>query len=257
MTGLNDLVELTGERHGDWKVATDAIIDAVVDQHLLSVRVTEVGQATSSMPLFLHKVPDSGNWVIFGLASLQLQTNLFIENKRWMSPFIPKALQTYPFFLMNSPQDEQKFTVGIDEANSAFSTTEGEPLFESKDKASPLLSRITEMLRQSMQEDVITSQFGKKMEELGLVMPSNIIVQYEDETANQLEGLYTLDEKKLQGLDGDVLKELVAKGYMGPIYGLLMSVFQLNGLLYRNNLRSDFKKLLQVKIDTQGAAAKA
>ena len=219
-------------------------------QHILNIKVPEVGKAISSFPVFFTKMGNSGTWTISALASLEIDKNLFVEDEVWQATYVPVGLQTYPFFLMQSPDDEKKFTVGIEEDNPAFSTEEGEPLFEEKGKAGERLSKATVLLQDDLKSELQTYQFTKRLEELELLSQVDVVVQYTSGTTNSLTGTYTIDEAKLQSLDVEALNELREKGYLAPIYGMLMSIFQLNGLIRRHNAVDGAERIQQVKVET-------
>lgn len=245
---MNKLVEVTADKHGDWKVRPNCALDIVAKQHVLSLKVSEVGKAATAFPVFFNKIADTREWVISGMMSLEPNTNSFIVDGFWDAQYEPIALQTYPFYLMKSPADDKSFCVGIDEANDAFSQTDGEPLFANDLTASPYLSQITTLLEDDLKNDVLTFRFTKQLEELGLLKALDLKVHYQDSTVNSLNGLFTVDEKKFQTLPIKDLEGLRDKGYLAPIYAMLISIFQLNGLVRRYNQRHSGKKINQVSI---------
>jgi hypothetical protein len=76
-----------------------------------------------------------------------------------------------------------------------------------------------------------------------------VLVQYQSGTTNSLTGLFTIDETKIQALDNERFNDLREKGYLAPVYGMLMSIYQLNGLLRLHNARGDAEIIQQVKIE--------
>lgn len=246
---MAELAELNPKKHGDLKVAVGSAVEVAKKHHLINLKVSEIGNAITSFPIFITKVTEATDWVVSAITSFELGKNLFVRDGEWQATYTPSGMQTYPFFLMNAPEEENKFTVGIDEQNSAFSKDEGEALFDDNDKASLYLSRVTAILQSDINNEVHTYHFTKKLDELGLIKAMDLSVQYGDGSINKLKGLNTIDEEKLQNLDIEELDNLRKKGYLGPVYGMLMSIFQLNVMIRRHNEVDGAKMVAQVKLE--------
>ena len=149
---------------------------------------------------------------------------------------------------MRSPTDEKNFTIGIDEQSSVFSKQEGEALFENG-KASIRLSQATAQLELEVKHDVHTYKFTKKAEELGLIRPMDLQVQYHNGRVNTLKGLNTIDEVVLQELDVEKFDELRKESYLLPLYSMLTSIYQFNNLIKLHNLKYPDNTIAQVKLE--------
>lgn len=246
---MAELKELNPSDHGDLKVALNSAVKVAENQHLINLKVSEVGHAITNFPVFFTKVTNDTDWALSAITSFELNANLFVKDNTWQGSYQPTGMQTYPFFLMNSPDKEGEFTMGIEESNDAFSKEEGEPLFDENGKASVYLSRLTAQLQSDINNEIHTYQFTKKLDELGMLKPMDLLVQYADGAINTLKGLHTIDEEKLQNLDLEAIDDLRNTGYLGPVYGLLMSIFQLNAMIKRHNDFDGLKKVVQVKLE--------
>ncbi len=248
-TTMADLVELNPKDHRHLKVKPDCAIQVARNQHLINIKVNEVGNAMTCFPIFITRAQNQSDWSISAVTSFEVDGNLFVKDVDWDASYIPSGMQTYPFFLMNSPTKERQFTMGIDVDNPAFSEDDGEAIFVDENKASDYLSRVATQLESDIKNEYHSFQFVHKLEELDLIKPMDLQVHYQHGAVNTLKGLHTVDEEKLQKLDIDQLEELRTKGYLGPIYGMLMSIYQLNALLKRHNQYGDLKPVVQVKLD--------
>lgn len=246
---MAELVELSSKTHADLKLVENCALMEAKTQHVIGLKVSEVGMAASSFPLFFTKNSQTGDWAISAVSGLELNTNLFIEDDYWDATYLPTIMQTYPFYLMKSERDEGSYTIGIDEENKAFSKTKGKPLFESSGKASIMLSGITTMLEEDIKNQIHTHQYSKALDELGLIKGMNVLVQYSDGNTNTLQGLYTPDEEKLQSMSIEDLDALRQKGYLAPIYSMLISIYQLNTMILRNNRLDGTRKIKQVQLE--------
>jgi len=216
------LTELSLENHANLKMDPKGAINVAKNQHIINLKVSEVGMAASSFPIFLSRPAENADWMISAVNSYELGSNLFVEDNNWTGTHTPIGMQTYPFFLMRSERDEKSFTIGIDEKSSVFSETDGEPLFEDG-KASIRLSQATAQLELEVKHDVHTYQFGKKIEELGLIKDIDLQVHYQSGLVNTLKGLCTINEQALYDLDAETFAGLRKEGYLMPLYTMLTS----------------------------------
>ncbi len=243
------LTELSLEKHANLKMDPKGVLTVAKSQHIINLKVSEVGMAASSFPIFLSRPAGGADWVLSAINSFELESNLFVENDTWTATHTPIGMQTYPFFLMRSERDEKSFTIGIDEENSVFSETQGEALFEDG-KASLRLSQATAQLELEVKHDVHTYQFAKRIEELGLIKDIDLKVHYKSGLVNTLKGLCTIDEQALYDLDAEAFAGLRKEGYVMPLYVMLASIYQFNSLIKIHNRLTPEKAILQVKLET-------
>ncbi len=159
---------------------------------------------------------------------------------------MPICMQTYPLFLIRSEINPKGYAIGLDPGGEAVSKQQGEPLFEENGKESLYLSRISAVLESDMRNKLLTRQFLQEMQELEFIKPINIKVQYKDGSTQIIQGLHTADEDKVSRLGKEKLQDLNSRGYLVPIYATLISIYQLNALIKRNNSfagRSEIDKI--------------
>lgn len=246
MTELTKIDDIT---HRNLKVDTGCSINLAKTSHVLNLNVTEIGKAISSFPVFLTKNTHTGSWALSALTSFKQGHSLFVENGQWTATYQPTNVQTYPFYLVQSEGDPEKFSVGFDASNPAFSESAGEPLFGEDGKPSELLQKISAILEADIQHGTQTYQFARRLEELGVIKAINIIVTYSDGTTQTLQGLHTLDEDKLKLIDAEPLVELNKNGYLTVMHAMLTSIYQLNSLIKRQSTRDDVDDISQIKLE--------
>ena len=246
---MAELTILSSTEHASLKVVENCALDVARKQHVVNIRVAEVGKAVSSFPVFATKIPSTGRWSLTAVASFVPEKNLFVEENHWSATYLPTCMQTYPLFLMNSEEGENQYTVGIDEASSAFSKEVGAALFDAQGKASLYLSRATALLEADIKNDIQTYQFTDKLNDLGLYKSINLVVHSANSSVQTIQGLHTVDEEKLQDLDAQTLEELHKRGYLAPIHAMLISIFQVNGLIRRHNQVAGSEKIREVKLE--------
>jgi len=205
------VVALSGNQHKGFKVTPNCVVNAVKDQHIINIRVSEVTKASACMPIFLNKFEGSEDWSVSTITSLELNKNLFVVDDKWGVNYVPNSMKAYPFFLVNS-QKEGEFTIGIDEESDAF-------------------------------------KFVETLEEFDLIDSLTMRVQYEDGQVQTLTGLNSVNERKLLDMDDETFLKLRKTGFLAPIYALILSVFQLNELMKRHNQQAGVKQIVQVSMN--------
>ena len=246
---MSELVELSSTQHQGLKVRVNCGVEVAATQQIVKLRVNEVGRAAGNFPIFFTRGAQDGALVLSALTSFESQQNMFVKDGQWQSTYQPTAIKTFPFFLMRSKSDEKSYTIGIDEKNQVFSKEHGELLFEGNGKASMHLSRAKVLLEADIQNDIHTFQFGKELEQIGLLKSIDLVVQYQDGTNQSITGLITIDEDKINTLSAEQLHGLNQQGYLVQIHALLISIYQLNSIIQKQNSRIDLPKVAQLKIE--------
>lgn len=247
---MPELVQLDPVKHGDLQVRKNASVEQAAKQHILNIRAAEIGKAVCSFPVFFVRNNVSGGYVLSSICSFEPEMNLFVEDGQWLADYFPTGLQTFPLVLMADPADEKQATVGIDPENPAFCKEDGIALFEDDDKASVYLSTVTNLLESDIQNDINSFHFVKKIEELGLMRPVNLQVNYHDDSVNTIQGLHTINEERLRALTPEQLESFNQNGYLVSMYAMLTSTFQLNALIKRHNQKGTHKPIKSIKLET-------
>ncbi|AZG71456.1 SapC family protein [Shewanella livingstonensis] len=254
---MKKLTELTPQQHQHLRLANDSAIQFAHQQNIMSVHVSEVSQTACSMPIVFVRDSNNGQWVLTAFTSFDQGSNLFVEQGIWTASYTPTNMQTFPFFLMTSPDNPQSYTIGIDQDHPVFSTTAGQAIFEANSKASLHLSKVKALLEADINNDIHTQQFNQHISKLGLLRPINIVIQHQDGTSPSLSGLYTIDEDKLQTLSQETLFELHQQGYLAPLQAMLLSLFQLNVLIKKHNKISALNPIKSIKLEVSKNSAAA
>ena len=247
---MPELVELTSREHARLRVAPGSGMAYASGQHLLNLQVTEVGKAACSFPLFLTRIASTGHWAISAMTSFRPGHNLFVDAGHWQATYQPSDIQTYPLGLIRSTEAGQGYRVGIDPSSQAFSTREGEPLFDQQGADSLYLSRTRALLDAEVKHVSQTRQFTGELDAMGLIRAIDLQVRQEDDSAQTIRGLCTIDEDALAALSAERLAALAGRGYLVAIHAILISIYQLNTLIQRHNRAGVQPRLSQVKLES-------
>ena len=230
-----ELVELSSQAHQDLKVVPEEVIKFAASQHVLSISAQEIANAATCFPVFASRNQTNGAWGFSAMTSFTLAQNLFVQQSGWQTVFQPSSMKTYPLFLMESPADKSQYTIGFDPTNVALSKTQGKDLFSAPGQASEHLSLVSQLLEGELAQIRHSFAFANKIDSLGLFKEVDLQVNYASGQTNTIKSLHTIDEDKFKLLSAQDLAELNELGYLMPIHGMLMSIYQLNVLINKHN----------------------
>ncbi|MEL7448521.1 MAG: SapC family protein [Pseudomonadota bacterium] len=243
------LTELNPAEHAGLKLRENCGVHFASKQHVMLIHAAEVVKAVSSFPVFMSRSASTGRWHMFAVTGLQVGTNVFVEGDKWLATYQPAGMQTYPFFLMRSDDTPEGFTVGFDGDGDAFTNEGGAALFTDQGKPSPQLETVTKQLKADIQSDLQTTAFAERLDELGLFKSIRVNVQYASGAVQTITDLHTIDEERLQSLDSEQKLDLLDRGYLLLIHAMLISVFQLNTLIRKQNAHPDLPAVGQIKLE--------
>lgn len=243
------LTQLSSKKFGQLKIAPNAHINNASKRHVINLSAIEISNAATCFPLFITRNTTNGGWAFSAMTSFEPGQNLYIKDNKWTPVFNPASLRTYPLFLMQSTDNSESYTIGFDQQSDDFSDTDGIDLFNDDGSATQHLSDITRMLDSELTNIKQTYDFGNTLEQHGLLKELDLKVIYKDGTNNVIKGLHTIDEDALQALDSETLSQLNKSGYLTPIHALLVSLYQLNVLLDKNNALASKPPISEVKME--------
>jgi hypothetical protein len=173
--------------------------------------------------------------VAAALLGLREAENLYVgKDGTWDARYVPAFVRRYPFVPGKGAQGE--LLVCIDEASECFDSKEGEPLFRGG-KPTAQLDHAMKFLAEFHQGATTTELLGRRLQELGLLRPSDSVAQLNDGTQFRLNGLSVVDESKLRALDREIVQELFVSGGLAVVYAHLMSLGNLGALVERLSKR--------------------
>ncbi|WP_202841726.1 SapC family protein [Luteimonas saliphila] len=179
----------------------------------------------------------AGGFQPLALFGLREGSNLFLDGDRWDAAYIPLSMQRHPFLIGISGGER---LVHVDLAHPRVcqaSEDDGEALFVAHGGTTALLDRASAVLLALHDGIVATPAFFDSLEQHALLEPFVLDVRLDDGTEHRLAGFHTLDEDRLQALDGAALEQLSRDGHLLPIYMVIASVSRLRDLIDRTNRR--------------------
>lgn len=244
---MAELVELSATEHGKLKVSPNNAGLLAKQLQIININASEVAQAATDLPVFMTKSETTGGWGMCVLTSLEQGKAPLVKDDQWQSMFMPSQLSTYPVLPMRKANSEQ-YTLGIEPESLALSSETGEALFNDDGSETIYLENLRRQIDGDIKAGYQTHLLTQEADKLGLMKRVDLVLLYKDGTKQNLKGLYTFDEEKLQSLASEQLHQLHSKGFLLAIHAVLISTLQLNRLIRLHNEMTDGDKIINVKI---------
>lgn len=176
----------------------------------------------------------AGGFHPLALFGLRQGENLFLDGERWDATYIPLAIERQPF-LIGVSGAEPMVHVDLDHPRVRAGT--GEALFQGPGIASEFLERARTTLLMLHDGILATPAFVDALQRHQLLESFVLDIRLDDGSDNRLAGFHTIDERRLQALDGAALEQLSRDGHLLPAYMVLASLSRFRDLIERMNRR--------------------
>jgi hypothetical protein len=249
-------IPLDKSKHQDIKILPQLDLGFSKETHLAAATIREFAQLASCMPVVFIEDPSNKNIHTVAMLGLEQNKNLFWAEDKWQGPHIPLNIQRYPFDIR---PDGEHLGVFFDE-NSDLVGKEGEALFTEAGEPTEFLQKRQQFLAELANSEMLNQRFIKRVVELELLEEVQIGIQYQDGSARSVSGIMSINEKKLNELEDDVVLELHRAGFLGAMYAIMMSLAQLNRLVELSNKSDKPIRTVQIRpvpVEEQEAKADA
>ncbi len=230
---------LSYKQHGKLRLKEPADYTAFAKQHLVPVVLQEFYGLACEFPLLFVKNSETGEFVPVALMGLKQGVNLFCQRAPWRSSFVPSHFHTGPLLVSGLAPDSDEAVVCLDPDHPLVSESEGEPMFLPSGDQSEMLQRkveqITRITRQTLQSRAVCAFLAKKR--LFQSRPLKLQVA-RDAPRYEVDGVYLVDEQRLEQLEDGEFLELRRHGLLPALYAHLTSLQQL-GRLARKQHEAD------------------
>ena len=182
-------------------------------------------------PIVFGKSAD-GSFSPLALFGFHEKQNLFLEEEGWDALYLPLILERGPFLIGKASNGK---VIHLDLDSPRVTQGEGERVFLEHGGNSEYLEHISRVLG-SLDEGVeSTAPFMAALLEQDLLEPFTLDIQFQDGAQHRFAGFYTINEDRLNKLDGAALGKLHERGYLAAIYMVVASLANFRGLIERAN----------------------
>jgi hypothetical protein len=201
--------------------ATDAVAPLVVQ---------ELAKACMSLPIAFLQQNDA--FVPHAVQGLEPGRNLFVVNGKWVAPYTPAAYRGYPFALAKGEDDQLHLCIDMD---SGLVGADGDQqFFDDAGEVAQPVKDVLNFLQQIHNNRAVTQRVCAALAAEDLFQPWPLKVQGPNGERN-IEGLFRIDEARLNSLEPDALARVQKAGGLPVAYCQLLSMsnIQTLGLIQR------------------------
>lgn len=224
-----NITPLNNEVHANLKVKNTLDISLLDGQQIVPLVVHEFALASTNYPIVFVKNAETGQFQVVSLMGFKPGENLFVQNGEWVSTHVPGAVGNYPFKLIAHESDPNQVMLGIDHSSDLVSEDEGEALFDADGKETEYLTRRKDASIQYLESGHVTDAFTAQLAEYDLLAARNLSLNFAGEEIN-MDGMYVIDEQKLNELPDDKFLNLKKRGFLVLIYATMVSMHQIQRL---------------------------
>lgn len=218
--------------HANTKIKAVKNYTHAATQHLAPLVVHEFSQAAAEFPVVFVKNKETGTFQPVALFGVKPGENLYTTTETWEGTYAPASVTHYPLALFPESAGSDKFMVVIATETSVVNEEEGNALFDENGEETEYLASRKEALGKYYEHSHITRAFTQELADKDLLVQQNIDISVAGEKIG-INGLYLVDEKKLNELSDEDFLALRKRGFIAPIYAHLNSMNQMRRLIQK------------------------
>lgn len=162
--------------------------------------------------------------------------NLYInKDHQWLGAYVPALFRAHPFAFLKSETGESLLC--IRQSHLVSEPEPGQagvhPFFDESGELADVTAKMVSFLSQCEQGRQVTDQACAQLHALELLESWPLTIEREDQGALALQGLYKINEAKLNAVAGAELNALHQAGALKLAYAQLFSMHQLHQLKER------------------------
>ena len=182
-------------------------------------------------PIVFRKLAD-GSFQPNALFGFQEGHNLFLQGECWDATYLPLAIERLPF-LIGIADGEAMVHVDLDSPRAGAET--GEAVFREHGGTTDFMERMNSVLLTLHEGLQATPAFMSALLQHELVESFVLDITLDDGSQNRFAGFYTINEDRLNALDGNAFQQLFNAGFLEPIYMAIASLSNFRALIERMN----------------------
>jgi hypothetical protein len=233
---------LNNVEHRDVRIRTQRSAQTGDSVQYVMTFTLEFRRAQAYYPMFFQKDPNTGRFFPMILLGFESGENLFLGPDGWEPPYVPMSILRGPFLIgyQSNPDhvDGRQAVITIDMDSPLLTTREdGQPLFLEHGGSTPYLENLTQLLEDLQLGLELNQSFVQALVDHDLIESVTMNITLNDGAERQLLGLYTINEDRLNALDGEVVAALHKEGHLQSIYMMMASHSNFRTLIDRRNAK--------------------
>jgi len=228
---MSKIVPLNLEKQGKYHIIDSDDYSRFANQQLIPVVAQEFSAIASEFPIVFVKNSETGQFISVAIMGLQSGINLYCQSKQWPAAVTPLGFSNAPLSLVKSTSNTEQLMVCLDEESECCSQESGQALFNAKGEQTPYLEKRIKALLDMADFTRQTQGICQLLAEKQLLTSRQLSVNLgTDKEPCQIDGIYLVDEAKLNKLSSEEFAELRSKGLLPIIYAHLNSLHQIGRL---------------------------
>lgn len=223
--GYGKLVPLDRQRHGALGLPASEQFQWCAQLNAVHLNAPEFAKAAADYPIAFVRDEDSGEFAPVAVLGLRSRQNLFVNALgQWRRhSYVPATVRRYPFCIAEiaQPEGPPQRLVCVEEEKLARG---GTPLFAADGSPSEAWQQTQRLLEAIEGARLQTRLLCRRIEALGLLTPFDALALPRQGQRMRLQGLFRVDEERLQAVPGRELRTLMRKNELRAIYAHLLSL---------------------------------
>jgi len=233
---MPNLISISNTEHKNLKVNSAYSLSQQSNTHLVPVVIDEFTRLSAQYPLVFIKHEETGQFICAALMGLNEGENLFIDDNELKTFCLPLNISRQPFFLgLGESGTDDDMVVCIDMDHPSVGTDVGDAIFDEQGEQTKLLQDTCSILATLYHGEKNTISYIEQLLSMDLLTPITLSITLNDQSQSQINGLYTIDEEKLQQLDAASLAVMNQSKYLSAAYTMLVSLGQIQSLIFKKN----------------------
>jgi len=224
---MTNIVPLHHQQHATLKVQDNKDFSRFKEQHLIPIVVQDFIPLASEFPIVFVKNTETGQFTAVAMMGIKPNINVYCQTPNWPAEVIPSSFFNYPLSIVRQKEDDDNCFVCIDSDSAMVSKDQGQALFDEKGEQTDYLKARTEHLLNLAERHEQTNNIMQYFANKKLLTLKSLNLNLGGEEKLALNGLYVIDEKRLEALPDDEFNELRKKGLLPLIYAHLSSMHQI------------------------------
>lgn len=251
------VVTISKDKHAKLRVKPNVDFAHAKELNLAGVMITELSAAAANFPIVFVQHPDTKALRPVTMFGLRPGENYYYGQEGWDATYVPLLIQRHPFLIGadDANPDSTSLTMCIDSKSPYLSESDGIALFDDKGNGTDFLSMRNQMLHEIFEGERITEQFTRKVSELDLLKPFEILLQGVDGSTRKVTGLLTFDDVKLRQLDDAKVVELNKLDFLAACYMIYASLFQIHRMMQLRNRKMVEQLAYRIELNPGAAPA--
>lgn len=224
--GYGAVVPLDMKRHAGLGVLTAHDYAWCARLNAVFINAAEFGKAALDFPIAFARDPQSGEFMPMAVLGLREKQNLFVGGDgQWRSPaYIPAYFRRYPFCIAEMPMDNGVAPQRMVCVQQDRLAPGGLPLFDAQGLPTAAWAPVLSLLEAIENARQQTRVLCRRLEALGLLTSFDALAIPRAGEKLRLQGLFRVDEERLQQVAGRELRTLLKKGELRAIHAHLLSL---------------------------------